>query len=279
MAGLAEAPALAVAMADPLRLWSVTSLNKLALGTAYGLVKYGKQTIAGIAYDKHRMLQGFIEDGDREGWVDYALGQEWAGVKTAAARGTDLHQAAEQLALGNEPTIEEAHRPFLDQFVRFLDAYRPTYLMSEAPVYNLRYHYAGTCDGIVVIDGQRLLFDIKTTKHAKESGKSRPPFDEAVLQIAAYRHAELVGLLAERVETNRGRYYSFDAAKHTEPMPETDGAACLVISPSDYELVPVRSNQEVFDAFLHVLGIARFREETMKVAVGPPIAVPKEVAA
>ena len=264
-----------------LRLWSVTSLNKLALGTGYGLVKYGKQTIAGIAYDKHKMLRQFVEDEDRDGWVSYACDQEWAGVKTAAARGTDLHNAAEQLALGNEPTIEEAHRPYLDQFLRFLDDFAPTYLMSEAPVYNLKYLYAGTCDGVVVIDGQRLLFDIKTTKHSKSSGKSRPPYDEAVLQIAAYRHAELVGLLSERVETHRGRYYAFDPAKHTEPMPQTDGAACLVISPHDYELLPVRANEEVFNAFLHVLGIARFREETMKVAVGAPVSPPqkKEAAA
>lgn len=265
-------------MSDVLRLWSVTSLNKVALGTGPGLVRHGKSTIAGIAYDKVKVLQAFVEDGDREGAVKWLLDQEWAGVRQAAARGTDLHNAAEALALGNEPTIDEAHRPYLDQFLRFLEDFAPTYEMSEAPVYHLRYGYAGTCDGVVVIDGQRLLFDIKTTKWSKASGKTRPPFDEHVLQIAAYRHAELVGLLAERVETSRGRYYSFDPAKHTEPMPQTDGAACLVISPEDYELVPVRSNDEVFRAFLCVLELARFKEETMKVAVGPPVA-PQKVAA
>lgn len=274
-------------MSDVLRLWSVTSLEKLALGTGPGLVRHGKSTIAGVAFDKPKMLQAYIDDNDREGWIGYALDQEWAGVRQAAARGTDLHTAAEALALGQEPEIEEAHRPYLDQFVRFLEDFAPEYVMSEAPIYNLRYSYAGTADGIVVIDGQRLLFDIKTTKWGigqrddKGRPKSRPPFDEHVLQIAAYRHAELVGLLAERVETHRGRYYSFDPAKHTEPMPQTDGAACLVISPYDYELRPVRSNEDVFRSFLSVLEIARFKEETMKVAVGPPVVptVTREVAA
>lgn len=266
-------------MSDILRLWSVTSLNKLALGQSYGLVKYGKSTIAGIAYDKQKMLAQFVEDEDRAGWIDYALSQEWAGLRKASARGTDLHNAAEKLALGQEPQIEEHHRPFLDQFTQFLEDFQPEYVMSEAPIYNLRYGYAGTCDGIVVIDGQRLLFDIKTTQHAKDSGKTRPPFEEHVLQIAAYRHAELVGLLAERVETNRGRYYSFDPEKHTEPMPETDGAACLIVSPHDYELRPVRSSDEVFRAFLCVLEIARFKEETMKVAVGPAATAQMKAAA
>lgn len=266
-------------MSAPIRLWSVTSLERLALGKGEGLVKYGKSTIAGIAFDKIKTLQAFVEDDDREGAVKYLLDQEWAGVRKAAARGTDLHQAAEKLALGQEPEIEEHNRPFLDQFVRFLEDFQPEFLMSEAPIYHLRYGYAGTCDGIVVIDGQRVLFDIKTTAHSKTSGKSRPPFDEHILQICAYRHAELVGLLAERVETHRGRYYSFDPDKHSEPMPETDGAVCLVVSPHDYELIPVRANDEVFKAWLAVLALARFKEETAKVAVGPAITPSKEEVA
>lgn len=273
-------------MSEPLRLWSVTSLEKLALGDGKGLVMHQKKTIAGIAFDKYKMLGAYIEDEDRDGAVSYLLDQEWAGVKRSMARGTDLHQAAEQLALGQEPEIEEHNRPFLDQFLRFLEDFQPQYLMSEAPVYHLRYAYAGTCDGIIALDGQHVLFDIKTTQWGigdkDENGrpKSRPPFDNHVLQICAYRHAQLVGLLSEKVETHRGRYYTFDPAKHTEPMPETAGAVCLVISPKDYELIPVRSNEEVFRAWLAVLELARFKEETMKVAVGPPVSAPvREVVA
>lgn len=266
-------------MSEVLRLWSVTSLERLALGLGPQLVKHKQKTVVGVCFDKFRTLQAFVKDNDRDAAISWALDQEFADFKKAGARGTDLHKAAEQLALGQEPQIEEQNRPYLDQFLRFLDDFQPEYVMSEAPVYHLRYSYAGTCDGIVVIDGQRLLFDIKTTAHSKESGRSRPPFDNHVLQICAYRHAELVGLLAERVETHRGRYYSFDPSKHTEPMPETDGAVCLVVSPHDYELIPVRSNDEVFRAWLAVLELARFKEETMKVGVGPAITPPQKVAA
>lgn len=258
-------------------MWSVTSLERLALGLGPGLVRHKQQTIGGIAFDKIKTLSAFVEDGDRDAAISWLLDQEWAGVQKSQARGTDLHRAAEQLALGQEPEIEEHNRPFLNQFVRVLDDFRVEYEMSEAPVYNLRYSYAGTCDGIVKIDGQRVLFDIKTTQwhigqvDDKGRPKSRPPFDNHVLQICAYRHAELVGLLADKTETHRGRYYSFDPAKHTEPMPAVDGAVCLVISPKDYELVPVRADAEVFRTWLAVLELARFKEETMKVALGPPI--------
>ncbi len=258
-------------MSGVLRLWSVTSLERLALGKGEGLVKYGKQTIAGIAYDKVKTLQAFVEDDDREGAVKWLLDSEWSGLRRAAARGTDLHKAAEALALGQTPEIEEHNQPFLDQFVRFLEDFEPEFLMSEAPIYHLGYGYAGTCDGIVRIGGQTVLFDIKTTAHSKAAGKSRPPFDEHILQICAYRHAELVGLLSERVETHRGRYYSFDPEKHTEAMPSTDGAVCLVVSPHDYELVPVRSDEEVFKAWRAVLMLARFKEEIAKVAAGPAV--------
>lgn len=262
-------------MSEPIRLWSVTSIEKQALGMGPGLVKHKQKTTAGIAYDRIKMLNQFVEDGDRDGAVDWLLAQEWAGLNRASARGTDLHTAAEALALGKEPTIEEQHRPYLDQFLAFLNDFAPEYVMSEAPVYHLAAGYAGTCDGIVVIDGQRLLFDIKTTQWSKASGKSRPPFHEHILQIAAYRHAELVGLLGERVETHRGRYYTFRPEAHTEPMPETDGAACLVISPHDYELLPVRSDAEVFRFFRHVTEIARWTLEVAPAAVGPAI-TPKE---
>lgn len=267
-------------MSETLRLWSVTSLERLALGLNGGLVTHKQKTVIGACYDKFKTFASFVEDDDRKAAIKWALDQEWAGLNKASARGTDLHKAAEQLALGQPPKIEEHNRPFLDQFLRFLEDFKPQYEMSEAPIYHLRYGYAGTCDGIVIVDGKHLLFDIKTTQWGKDDvddngrPKSRPPFDNHVLQICAYRHAELVGLLAERTETHKGRYYSYDPTKHTEPMPSTDGAVCLVISPHDYELVPVRSNDEVFRAWLAVLEIARFKEETMKVAVGPPITAP-----
>lgn len=258
-------------MTDVLRLWSVTSLEKLALGTPPGLLNHIKKEIAGTGFDRYKILAQFVEDGDRDGAIKWMIDAQFAGLSRASARGTDLHVAAEKLALGETPEIKPEHQPFLDQFMRFLADHQPEYLMAEAPVYHLRYGYAGTCDGIIRVGGRDLLFDIKSTAHSKTSGRMRPPFDNHVLQITAYKYAELVGLMAERVETNRGRYYSFDPAKHTEPMPHTDGAVCLVVSPHDYELVPVRSNDEVFRAWLAVLEIARFKEETMKVAVGPAI--------
>src|SRR5206468_3755457 len=41
-------------------------------------------------------------------------------------------------------------------------------------------------------------------------------------------------------------------------MPATRGAFVLVVSPYDYELVPVVTDEEVWQAFLHVKGVAEW---------------------
>jgi hypothetical protein len=157
--------------------------------------------------------------------------------------------------------------------------------MAEAPVYNLTMRYAGTLDGVAVIDGKTVVVDVKTTAHgpdakdARGKPKSRPPFPEVALQLTLYRHAELVGLLADRKEIQYRRYYVFDPAAHAEPMPETEGGVCVVISPEDYMVVPVDTSERVWKACRHVIQVARFQTEQSKTVFGPAIAPPAEVVA
>jgi hypothetical protein len=155
--------------------------------------------------------------------------------------------------------------------------------MAEAPVYNLTAGYAGTLDGIARIQGQTVVLDMKTTKHGPNaktrSGrpKSRPPFPEAALQLTLYRRAEWVGLLSEKVETYRGRYYKWKPQGHHEPMPAVDGGVCVVISPEDYLVVPVDTSERIWKACQYMIEMARFNVETAKTLFGPPIA-PKVAA-
>jgi hypothetical protein len=132
---------------------------------------------------------------------------------------------------------------------------------------------------VFVIDGQRLVFDVKTTEHAPDSGRSRPPFPEVSLQLTAYRRAELVGVLSEQRYASGKRYYVFDPDATHEPMPETDGAVCLVVSPFDYQLVPVRTDDVVWRAWRHVMEAARWQVETSRNVFGPPIVKRVGVAA
>ena len=240
-------------MSDTINLYSVTSLLKLGLGTSDALVNWAVRTTAEAAYDKPTILQAFRDEDDKAGAIKWLADQRYQSSGKAAARGTDLHKAAEQLALGQEPEVEEPILPYVEQYRRFLDTFEPEFLMSEAPVYAPSYGYAGTCDGVMVIDGRRLLFDIKTTSYGPNSGKSRPPYPETSLQCVAYRRAELVGVLSEQRYASGRRYYQFNPGASHEPMPETDGAVVIVISPEDFQMVPLRTDDEVWRCWRHVM--------------------------
>src|SRR5262245_57441286 len=227
-------------VSDDLKLWSVTSLIGLALGTSKPLVEWNVRTVAEHAYDKFNTLKAFHEDDDREGAVKWLKDARWKKTGSAAARGTEIHAVAEQLALGVVPEYGEEIQAYVKQYQRFLEDFAPEFIMAEAPVYSKTYGYAGTLDAIAKIDGQTVVLDMKTTAHGPHSGKSRPPFSEVALQLTMYRNAELVGLLADRREINYRRYYVFDPdVQHCEPMPEVEGGVCIVISPEDYLVVPV----------------------------------------
>lgn len=261
------------------RFYGVTSITKLGMGTGYALVEWNARMPAETAYDRFKTLSAYVNDGDRQGAVKWLMQSRYAESGAAKARGSQLHDAAEKLALGVPPEVDVEILPYVEQYKRFLEDFKPEFLMAEAPVYNETFSYAGTTDGVFIIDGKRLLFDIKTVKvkpgELNESGKPkhRGPYDEVALQLAAYRRAEKVGLMAERVENYYGRYYVYDPSKHFEPMPEVDGTVALMISPADYRLIPVRTDDEVFRCFLAARECCRFNVDVSKRIFGPEITV------
>ena len=269
-------------MTDTLRLWSVTTLIKLAFGTSEPLVNWAVNTTAAAAFDRHRILTQFVEDGDREGAIRWLRDQRWQKSGEAAARGTDLHKAAEKLALGQAPEVEDHILPYLEQYQRFLTEHQPRFLMAEAPVYNPTFGYAGTLDGIVVLDDVPLVADIKTTQHGPDAKtprgdpKARPPFPEVALQLVAYRRAEQVGLLSEMRYAQNKRYYVYDPTAQHEPLPETGGAVCIVISPEDYTVTPIRTDEVVWKAFRHAIANARWNVETSRQVIGAQIRPTKQ---
>jgi hypothetical protein len=269
------------AMTEALRLWSVTSLSKAALGNHDRILGWAVKETAIFAVDKRRSWAEL----DRAEALDLIKRARFRKSSAAMARGTNLHKAAEALALGTEPKVDKAVRPYVEQVVNFLHDFQPEFEMSEAPVYNVTHGYAGTLDGIVVIDGKRVIFDIKTTEWGPDAvddegrPKARPPFSEVALQLVAYRHAEFVGVLAERRYAEGKRYYIFDPNAHHEPMPQVDGAVCVVVSPVDYIVVPIRNDEQVWKAWRHVMETARWQIETSRNVFGPPITPRQEVAA
>lgn len=257
-------------MSETLKLWSVTTLIKLGLGTSDALINWAVNTTAEYAIENRDVI-GPLADRDRAAAVKLLKDARWATSGKAAARGTDLHKAAEQIALGLTPEVEDHILPYVDQYRRFLTTFSPEFLMSEAPVYSPTYGYAGTCDGIMRLDGRPVIFDIKTTDKHPDGGKSRPPYAEVALQLAAYARAEQVGVMSEMRYASGKRYYVYDPGAQHEPMPTVDGAVCIVVSPYDYMVVPVRIDDDVWRHFRHVMESARWQVVTSRNVFGPPI--------
>lgn len=258
-------------------LWSVTTLIKQGLGTSPALVNWAVNTSVEYALGNAAALAPLYKS-DPKAAVKVAADSRYATSGKAAARGTDVHIAAEKIALGQATTVDdldlEPHLiPYVERYLEMLDRLRPTFLMSEAPVYSPTRHYAGTTDGIMEIDGRPLIFDLKTHDKALDA-KSRPPYPEVALQLAAYSRAELVGLLSEKREVQYARYYVYDPDQHHEPMPAVDGAVCIAISPSDCRVVPIRIDDEVYKMFLHVREAARWTLDVSKRVIGPEITAP-----
>jgi hypothetical protein len=271
--------------AAPQMFYSVTTLMDVGLGIGPGIAGWIQRVVAERGYDKHSILKAYVEAGDRDGAVKFLMDARWQHREDALARGTAAHNLLEGYALGTLLTSVQAGEdvpddvlPYDAQIRRFLADHQPRFLMAEAPVYHPALSYAGTLDAIVEIGGRTYVADMKTTAKLPDA-RSRPPYPEIGLQLVAYRRAELVGLTPPvRQEISRRRYYAYDPALEHEPMPAVDGALALVVSPVDYRLLPIRTDETVWRAWRHVLQVARFQIHTSKTVVGWEI-VPPEASA
>lgn len=188
----------------------------------------------------------------KAGAIRLLKGAPWEKRDAAGNLGTAVHDAIEAAVLGqSRPEYPENVAPRMAHFDRFVEDFRPKWLASEAAVFSRKYRYAGTLDAIVEIGDETLLLDVKTSKDV---------YPEYALQLAAYRHAEFLGL-ADGSEAE---------------IPATDGAAVLHITPDDYRLIRVRADEEIFRYFLYVSQCFRWMRETSKTAILDAVPVPAE---
>ena len=262
---------------EEIRLYSVTNLNKLALGAGEGLMTWIANTCSDFAVNNHDAIGALLASGEKEAARNLIRDSRWRKTDQAAERGTLVHAVAEAMALGVEPKLYDHLQPWVDQWELFLADFKPKFLMAEAPVYNVKHRYAGTLDIIAELDGldYPVMIDVKTTE--KKPEENRPPYEETSLQIVAYARAEMVGVspMAQRTYGGR-RYYIFNSDTKTVPMPKVGAAFVLVISPYDYQLVPCRIENDVWHVFLNVIDIARWRTDLAKRTFGPAITPPKK---
>ena len=263
---------------EPDRLWSVTTL--IGEGLPKDALKWWARNVtAEYAVDKHRTVGSLLEDGDRDGAIEFVK----AGLNkvrgAAAMRGSQLHRHAEALAYGEQPDVAPDELAYVEQYRRFLTDHRPVFHMAEAAVYNRTHRYAGTLDALVELPawpGRLLVMDAKTSSKLKTDQGGKPPYPEIALQLVAYKHAEFVDPRPQpaRMANWRGRRYYVvdDFGPPLVPMPETaDVGLALAIFPDDYALVPVTLTGEVWEAFLDVYAVAQWQLVTSQRVLGQPL--------
>jgi hypothetical protein len=254
--------------------WSVTTIISAGVPKPALAPWQGRETARYAVYEREAWLP--LAERDPEAAVALLKGAPFRQARRAALRGSQVHAAAERLNLGQPPDVADEVLPYVEQYARFLAEHRPRLLMAEAPVFSREWAYAGTLDAIVELDGLPYVLDIKTTDKTDDE-KLRPPYPEVALQLVAYRRADLVSLTPAVKREHQGRrYYVLTDESQAEPMPATAGALALAISPVDYRLVPARTDDEVWECWLHVREVARWTLDVSRHVLGPPVSPSRE---
>lgn len=237
------------------RFWSVTTILSGGVPKP-ALLPWGIKMVAEGAVEA-------VESGalvpmvgqDRDAAVKFLKGLPYAKRDRAANLGTEIHQAIELLAQGRPwPDWPLPIRPHMERFREFAEAFSPEWIASEASVFSRSQAYAGTLDAIVRVGDRTLLLDVKTGKDI---------YPEVALQMAAYRHAEFIGL----------------PDGNEEPMPPVDGAVALHLTGDAARLIEVETGERVFGAFLYAREVFRWQEEIAKTVIGDEIAPLIDIAA
>lgn len=287
------------------RFWSVTTIIDGALPKE-ALIHWAANKTAEAAIEKIATVQALLQsdrdataaareadpdakpvtDGRKQAY-EMLRKARYESSGTGKDIGTAVHNVAEAWVLGSElPEWDDEVEVYVEAFLNFLQEVQPEFVATEATVYNRTQAYAGTFDAIIRVrreillaggwvdddypdDTGLLLADYKTTNRGRQG---HGIYSEVGLQLAAYRHAEFVGL-DNGVE---------------EPLPETVGAAAVWLGfkekkdgtqVPEYKLVPVRADDDVFRAFLFARENFRWVQELSREVVDKPVKVPALEAA
>lgn len=226
------------------------------------LARWAARTVAEYVVMNPNEVNSMLRTGGQVPTVDYLSSLPYQKRNDAAVRGTAVHKLAEQVVTGIEVAVPAHLEGHVASYIRFLDEFGGTEVVSELVVANRTHNYGGTLDSIQDIPGLgRVLVDYKT---------SNGIYGETALQVAAYRNAEVC----------------LDADGNEQPMIPVDDTYVLHIQADGYALYPLlHTDGEAFEAFLSVLDtyrrcIQKVRGvKRLEALVGLPIEPPLRSAA
>ncbi|KKI16400.1 MULTISPECIES: hypothetical protein [unclassified Leucobacter] len=164
----------------------------------------------------------------------YAISDE------AKHRGTEVHDLAEKLALGQEVEVPDAIAGHVSSALRFLEEFKVETLLTEASVYHETALYAGTFDlllksGLPEHAGKVVLADWKTNRTGI--------YPETALQLTAYAKAT--------------RYLDRDKVEHAMADLGITDLWAIWIRSDGYEVYPMEFSDATWKAFGHIVQVAR----------------------
>jgi hypothetical protein len=215
------------------------------------LVDWAAREVAGFAADHLDVLNAL---DDRDARYDLLKTAHNRHRDKAAVRGTDVHGIAEKLLHGEEVEIPEHIEGYVEGYVRFLDAWQPTPIITERPCASREHWFAGTADAFLTLpSGERLLMDWKTGKRV---------YGETALQLAAYQHAE----------------FYVDENDEEQPIPEVDSLAVVHVTPTGTDVYRIADPEAAWKQFRHCAWLAG-QADAIKDQIGAPCGPPTKGAA
>lgn len=162
----------------------VTSVLKVIDKPA--LVAWAKRETAECAVRNIDLLAGMTRTGGDRMAVEWLKGIPDYARDQAASLGTRVHAAADAFAKGEPAELAAEEMPFIDAYRTALEREGITIEAAEFMVIGSvgAHRYGGTADLLAMIDGERWLIDLKTSKGT---------YKETALQLAAYGYADWIG--------------------------------------------------------------------------------------
>lgn len=214
---------------DGKKALSVTTV--LSTAVPKQLTKWAAETVADRVVDEWDDLVTMTPSERRKRLV----GAPFDSSRTAAHRGTRIHALGEAVSHGRDVTVPDELVGPVEAYARFMDRWDVETLATETPLGHPDLLIAGTSDLWCKIGrlGTTALVDLKTGKGV---------YNEAALQLAAYRHLPL-----------------------WQPRPGIEGEtmdvdACFVahIGTDDVRLVPVDAGEAEWREFRFLVESARW---------------------
>ena len=205
------------------------------------LMYWSARTVAEYVADNLDQVAGMAGMG-RASIVAALKEVPWTQRDAAAAKGTEVHKLAEQLAdPGNEVEVPEHLAGYVESCVRFLDEYQVDPICVEAVVASRRWRYAGTTDLLAELtlpsgETVRAVVDYKTAA----SGI----WPDVALQLAAYRNADVF----------------INASGDEQDLAQvglSETAYAVWLRPDGYDVYPVQAGPDVHKIFNHLAYVAR----------------------